>query len=251
MVLNPQYIPPVSEHVSFTQEWSLRNNGFVNMQTFKAWKHVHELVGSIRHMPKKQDGELREVAGRGIEYQYMTSVDKCKPQYFHEDGERFWDAALENGMVYHDYWNTNQVSEWLSRAMVLVDPSWSKKYSQIGGHWNRVIVDAMIHGAIPMAHPKHMGNELFVAGKHYVPLPDTEDLKEYADAVMEAGHMNMIDYSHYREYGQDLLPNFDRQAVAADLVDLALGETEVTQGTSEEHLVIKCEDLMFDHYGVI
>jgi glycosyltransferase involved in cell wall biosynthesis len=257
LVLNPQQMP-----MRGVAAWTERAPGFVNMQTFKAWKHVHELIQAIAYMPTKGAGEYREVAGKGIEYQYMTSEDKCKPEYFHHEiigdafgGKKFWDAALENGMVHHDYWNTDEVTQWLQTSRVLVDPSWSKKYAAVGGHWNRVVVDAMIHGAIPVATRMGMGNELFKAGEHYIEIPSGGGSPEdYAYILTEASNLSEKHAKRFREAHLELLPLFDRKSVAQRLLHLAFGgldATEIRVGKTDREIKKKFEDLMFNHYGVI
>lgn len=252
LVVNPQ-----QDVIRTFPDWDDKYHGFVNMQTFKAWKHVHELVQSIAYMPPRMPGELREVAGKGIEYQYMTSIDKCKPAYFHNDPDkpfhtrRFWDVAVENGMTHHDYWPTSDVDEWLEMARVLVDPSWSNKYSKIGGHWNRVVVDAMMRGAIPVAQKRGMGNNLFVAGEHYIALDDARDPQDYADIILEASHMSTMQARQFQDNAHDLLHMFDRKRVAQRVIDLANGDCPTETGTVDPALHQKYDDLMFDHYGVL
>lgn len=263
LILNPQE-NPIRDNLN----WLDKKPGFVNMQTFKAWKHAHELIQAIAYMPKKREGELREVAGKGIEYQYMTSEDKCKEEYFHgkiqmfgqSDNawfsyDKFWDAALENGMVHHDYWNTREVEAWLTSARVLVDPSWSRKYAAIGGHWNRVVVDAMIHGVVPVATEMGMGSEIFEPGVHYIPIPPGgEDPQRYADIVLAAGDMSWQEASHFRMANRELLPLFDRTAVAKKLLALVTEEldaTEIRLGSNERDMQLRAEDIMFNHFGVL
>jgi glycosyltransferase involved in cell wall biosynthesis len=245
LVVNPQYEPRRPHY-----DWDAKVPGFISMQTFKAWKRVHDLVKAIRFMPPKRSAEYREVAGKGIEYQYMTSVDKCKEAYYHEDGERIWDAALENGMTHWDYWDTNEAAKWLDSARVLVDPSYSKRYASIGGHWNRVAVDAMIHGAIPAARPEFMGSSLFKAGEHFYPLPDGSDPQEYADAVLEAGNLPASAAARYRDAAWELLPMFDRKAVAQRVINLARGELSTRTGNPDATIRKRFEDTMIQHYGV-
>lgn len=255
LVVNPQH-NPVREHF----EWSEKKAGFVNMQTFKAWKHAHELVEAIAYMPVKEPNELREVAGKGIEYQYMTSENKCKPHYFHGheqgierwfDDMKFWEAAEQNGMTHHDYWNTMQVEQMLNSARILVDPSWSAKYSQVGGHWNRVVVDAMIRGCVPVAHSLGMGNELFKAGYHYIDIGRAEGPGHYAELILEAGNMSNGFAQYYRDNAREVLPMFDRVNVAERLIDLAHGNIVTQTGTEDKLVRLKYEDLMFNQYGVL
>ena len=247
LVLNPQQDP-----VRAVYRWEDKKPGFINMQTFKAWKHAHELIGAIRFMPKKGDDELREVAGKGIEYQYLTSEDKCKDAYFHDDGEKFWDAAVDNGMTHHDYWNVDEVDMWLKQARVLVDPSWSNNYSKVGGHFNRVVVDAMIRGCVPVAREMGMGNELFKAGQHYVAVPQEASLEEYAEIVIDAGNMSSAQAKQYRDENSAILPLFDRKNIARQVIDLAHGELlGSVVGQDDPKVRNKVEQLMFDHFGVL
>lgn len=252
LVVNPQERP-----IRSVIPWDDKHTGFVNMQTFKAWKHVHELVRSIAYMPPREEGELREIAGKGIEYQYMTSIDKCKEAYFHDDPDkpfhnlRLWDVALENGLKHHDYWPNSDVHEWLEMARVLVDPSWSARYSKVGGHWNRVVVDAMIRGAIPVAHERGMGTELFEAGVHYVALDDARDPQDYADIIQRTSRMSEKEADVFHKEHVDILGMFDRGVVAKKVIDLANGECLTEQGQVDPKVHQKYEDLMFEHYGVL
>lgn len=253
LIVNPQENP-----VRDTLDWLSKKPGFVNMQTFKAWKHAHELIQAIAYMPKKKEGELREVAGLGIEYQYMTSEDKCKDEYYHTgsgmifESIRFWDAAENNGMTHHSYWNTEEVSKWLTSARVLVDPSWSKKYSAIGGHWNRVVVDAMIHGAIPVATEMGMGSEIFQPHVHYVPIePGGNDPQAYADTILEVSNYPWQRAKELRDNARDLLPMFDRKTVAQRVIDLSNYDIPVSMGTENPDIQTKASDIMFNHFGVL
>lgn len=256
MIFNPQEKP-----VREVALWNEKRPGFVNMQTFKAWKHAHELIEAIAYMPQIQANELREIAGRGIEYQYMTSEDKCKPQYFHADGlesfagEKFWDTALRNGMTHHDYWTSDEVEHYLTLARILVDPSWSNRYSVDGGHFNRVMVEGMIHGAVTIGREKGVGREVFRAGEHYVAIPEDADAQQYADIVLEVGNMPSQQANHYREASLEVLPYFERKFVAQQVIDLAFGDLKPTTTSDAESvdkaLVKKSEDILFHHFGII
>jgi len=248
MVVNPQ-LDPVRPYA----KWEVKSPGFVNMQTFKAWKHAHELVEAIHYMSPKGADELREIAGLGIEYRYMTSEDKCKDAYFHADGTKFWDAALDNGLTHHDYWDKDQVDNFLNEARVLVDPSWSNNYSKVGGHFNRVAVDAMMRGCVVVARQKGMGSEVFQSGEHYISIPEDADAQEYADLVQYAGNIAPKTAQRMIDANREILPMFDRKTVAQRVIDLAHGEieTEATQGTASEAMETKVENMLFDHFGVL
>jgi len=248
MVVNPQK-DPIRQYT----KWEQKSPGFVNMQTFKAWKHVHELVEAVHYMEPRGADELREVAGLGIEYRYMTSEDKCKDAYFHADGTKFWDAALDNGMTHHDYWNKEQVDNYLNEARVLVDPSWSNNYSKVGGHFNRVAVDAMMRGCCVLARQKGMGSELFQAGEHYIAIPENADAQEYADLLHYASGISEKTADRMIDANREILPMFDRKTIAQRVIDLAHGEIDVEgiQGTATDAMKSKVEDKLFDHFGVL
>lgn len=252
LILNPQHNP-----VREVLHWDSKLPGFFNMQTFKAWKRVHELVEAIAYMPKLRENELRHVIGDGIERRYMRSEDKCKENYFHDQNDdwfssmKFWDAALVNGMTADSHWQEDKVSEALHSARVLVDPSWSKKYAQKGGHWNRVVVDAMIHGCIPVAREMGMGTELFEPWVHYVPIDQEATPQEYAERVLSVGDMDASTAATFREANLEILPRFDRKNVAGHLIDLAYGEIGIGAGTDNPDVRKKAEDIMFNHYGVM
>lgn len=245
LILNP-HEQPVRE----VTPWENRYKGFVSAQTFKAWKRAHELIGAIRYMPEKEEKETRLIFGKGIEYQYLTSEDKCKDAYFHEDGMRFWEAALDNGMTHDDYVPYKELSYFMNTTMTLVDPSWSKRYSEAGGHYNRVVIEAMINGAVPIARQMGMGDELFTTGVNYVDIPKDCSLEEYADVVHDAGHMNLQRWEEFRDENLKVLPRFERSKVAQQVIDLAMGNLDTVIGEPTEAQVKKSGEILSAHYGI-
>lgn len=246
LILNPQERP-----VREVSAWEDRNKGFVSAQTFKAWKRTHELIGAIRYMPKREENETRSVFGKGIEYQYLTSEDKCKDAYFHEDGVRFWDAAIDNEMTHGDYVPYKELSFFMDTTLTLVDPSWSKRYSEAGGHYNRVVIEAMINGAVPIARQMGMGGELFTADVNYVDIPKDCSLKEYAEVVHEAGYMNSKKWKGFRDENLKILPNFERRIIANQVIDLAMGNLDTVIGEPTGVHVEKSHDILWEHYGIL
>lgn len=161
-----------------------RHDGFVSLQTFKRWKRVDDLIKAIPYMDEFYD---KIVCGGGIEYHYMTSKDKCKKEYMLEDGSRIWDNAVEAGMEYKGYINTEDRDILLANNKLLVDPSWSKNYSELGCHFNRVMVEAMSHGCIPVCTDLAMKNSrLFKPNINYIEIPYNCSPGEYADRLMSA-----------------------------------------------------------------
>jgi len=246
LILNPQKDP--DRHIP---DYSDRMKGWVSAQTFKAWKRVHELVGAVRFMPKIGPDERRLLIGKGIEYQYMTSEDKCKDAYYHADGAKFWEAAIANGMEHEEYQPYEIIEELFSSTLTVVDPSWSKRYSSMGGHYNRVVVEAMINGAVPIARKMGMGNEIFEAGRNYVEIPEGADHHQYADGVMEASFMSRRKWEEFTKNNLEVVKQFDRTKIAQQVIDLAYGNIPTLTGFPSKSLSEKSSVILSDHYGVI
>jgi len=235
---NPQHLPEKAPDISWTA-WSKRRRGFLSLQTFKAWKHVPELVAAMPHV---REGVVKALAGKGIDYYYLTSPDKNK-------WPGVWDRALRTGMDYLGVLTNDERDTILRNMTCLVDPSWSKKYSQIGGHFNRVIVDAIIQGALPVVRPLGISTnvegrgELFVAGENCYAIPQHYSAVEYGYALSEACNLNYGSYRRIMSNAIELLPMFDRKWVAMQVLDLARGKSqqhgvttpEVEQASDDAH----------------
>lgn len=250
LILNPQKDPLNRPSL----DWADRHRGFVNAQTFKAWKHAHELIGAIRYMKPPTQDERRYVVGKGIEYQYLTSPDKCKPQYFHNDGERFWETAEANGMEHHDYLDEDTLMRCMGSTRSVVDPSWSDRYSKKGGHFNRVLVEAMMNRCVPIARLKGVGDDFFSPGEDYVAIPEDADLTQYAEFLDQASHTTEKFRDTLEHSYRPKLRKFDRQFVAQQFVDLAHDWAEVRGTTSFTHdtqTEKKSEDILFNHFGIL
>jgi glycosyltransferase involved in cell wall biosynthesis len=189
--------------------------GALAVQIFKAWKRVDTLVRAVPFI-----NESVYVGGAGIEYRYMTSKEKCKPKYFDSNGNRIWDVALDHGMTYRGVLANSKVLEMLGRVKLQIDPSFSKKYSAFGAHFNRTSVEAMIKGAVPMATDLGMKNsEIFKADENYIEIPHTATPREFGDIVNEA-LSNKRQWSRIRENNLiKLTQHFDMDKVASQYED--------------------------------
>lgn len=213
LIFNPQDIPEDSRVPSYQS----RKKGFVSLQTFKRWKRVDDLVRAIPYIDKDIE---KNVIGYGMELAYMTSLDKCKEEYKTETGERIWDIALANGMKHEGFIHPHKRDKLLRTYRTLIDSSWSKAYSGIGDHFNRVTIEAIIQGAIPIARNFGVstnveGNGLiFKANKNYVMIPWDATPQEFAEIVNYANNMSSKEAMDYMNEGYSILYNFDRRFVA-------------------------------------
>lgn len=199
--------------------WQEKYPGFLSLQTFKAWKHVPELVAAIPHVSQ---GVLKYLAGKGIDYHYLTSKTKCK-------WPGIWDAAVAEGMEYLGVITNHMRDETLRGLTCLVDPSWSKKYATIGDHYNRVTVEAIKCGALPVVRPLGISTnlegqgEVFKAGVNCYAIPQGCTPAQYGEALTEACTLPYNAWSKLMENAAQLLPMWDRKNVAQTFIDLSRG----------------------------
>ena len=202
-----------------------RREGLVSLQTFKRWKRVDDLIKAIPYMDPLTE---KVICGGGIEYHYMTSKTKCKKEYLDDKGNKIWDNALENGMEYLGYVTTQERDELLRNHRLLVDPSWSKNYSQYGSHFNRVMIEAMAQGCVPVCTDLAMKDSLlFKSGENYLELPYDCTPEKYG---------NMLDYwientsilEKIQGNNLKLMKAFDKKIVAEGIVEFAFGNSGET-----------------------
>ena len=214
LILNPFKI-----HGDFGLDFDKRS-GALAIQIFKAWKRVDTLV---RAVPFIQEPVV--VGGAGIEYRYMTSKDKCKPKYFDAQGNRIWEVALSNGMSYHGVVPNEEVLRLLGETKLQIDPSFSKKYSGYGAHFNRTTVEAMIKGAVPMATDLGMkDSQIFKSGRNYIEIPHTATPEEFGDIVNNS-LTNKQQWETIRHNNLGVLNKFDMRNVAQEYADIVTQPT--------------------------
>ena len=205
MIVNPQRMDRQYKHFN----WHRRRRVVGSLQTFKAWKRVNVFLQTV---PGLRESEQVWLAGGGIMQRYLTSKTKVKRGYEPE----IWNRAVKAGMVYHGYVSESDRDDLLQETRLLCDFSWSDNYVQYGAHFNRVLVDALMMGCIPVAHVEmtdHKG--FFEASRNYVPL--SQDPRQDID---EALCMSKRRAYEYWQEGQRLLKKFDAKKVAKKYLDL-------------------------------
>jgi glycosyltransferase involved in cell wall biosynthesis len=201
--------------------------GWLSLQTFKRWKRVDSIIRAIPYM--KHRGP-KMVAGGGIERYYMTSPDKVKPIYTWRSRDKgvkpewinrpIWQVAEEHGLDYLDFVGNQERDDLLRKRVALIDASWADSYAKYGAHFNRVAVDALICGAVPIMRDWRDPSTPLRAHSHYVPLPSDEDPEKIAKVVdMTCKH----DWSDWIRRARDVLPLWDCKNVAATFLELAEG----------------------------
>lgn len=186
-----------------------REKGFLSAHTWKGWKRIPELVAAIPHMPQKNFKKY--VAGCGIDYNYMTTPDPKKMKSFCLDdyGRRIWDVALDYGMFYMGVITEEVRNKHMLKTRVFVDSSWSKSFSEHGGHLNRVAYESFLLGNILVARDLGAGKrgngghshlaQPYAVGKDldtydpekfiYFMAPWNSSPKEYAGHIVAANNL--------------------------------------------------------------
>jgi len=253
LIVNPQDIGSATS----TTAYHNRKNTIFSLQTFKRWKRVDDLVAAVPYI----NGDVI-VAGDGIERAYMASKDKCKPEYYctlerdpqatsDRIGKPIWSNALSTGMSYIGFVSEHQRDSILSDVKFLIDPSWSKTY---GEHFNRVIVDAMKQGVVPIARnlgvsDNEEGNGFFKPDENYLMIPWDATPKQFGDLINGWLKMSEADYSKIVENNFKKIQQFDRKNIANDYVELANGVCKTATGKYDSNLNKTVDSVWADHFG--
>lgn len=232
LIFSPQNTENCVEKV----KWKKRRKGFFSLQNWKAWKHVDDL---IRAVPYMDDDILKVFAGRGIEYHYMRSKNKCKTKYYvnkkydpdcrkKDIGKRIWDLAEKNGMKHLGYiYNKKKVIALMRNLKCLVDPAWSISLSEVGEHYNRVSVEAMMQGMVPIARNLGVSSdidgfgELMTPDENYVMVRHDASPKEFAEIVCDTVNMSQKRANSFFENNKRIVKLHDRKYIAEQFLKLA------------------------------
>ena len=221
-------------------DYDKRRDGFLSLQTFKTWKHVEDL---IRALPYMRPPMQMYVAGGGREQAYMTSKDKCKPEYYcsrkydpdltekmENNHFTIWNMAVVSGMKWLGWITPEQRDDLLLRHKCLIDPSWNLNFAKKGDHFNRVFTDACIMGTIPIGRNYGISTNaegqgiIFKAGYNYIMIPHDATPKEFASVVNDAQNLPSVRWRKIVRRNYRLAENFDRKHCAQQFINLAQGK---------------------------
>jgi len=252
LIVNPQKIIDLP-NVSFGK----RKDVVFSLQTFKRWKRVDDLVAAVPYI----NGKV-VIAGDGIERAYMASKDKCKPEYYctkerdsdaSDDmvGNPIWANAEAAGMKYIGFVSEAKRDEILSKVKFLLDPSWSKTY---GEHFNRVVVDAMKQGVVPIARnlgisDNETGVGFFKPNENYLMIPWNATPKEFGSKINEWFKMSESSYAKIVSNNWNLIQQFDRKVIASKYIALAEGLVQTETGKYSSKLDETIDSVWCKHFG--
>jgi glycosyltransferase involved in cell wall biosynthesis len=149
----------------------------------------------------------------------------------------------------------------LRTCKYFIDPSWSRKYTAAGDHFNRTPIEAIIAGCVPIARNLGIADNLegigmlFKPGINYHMIPWNATPKQFGEAVdaivalPEKRRLNML------EAGRELLPHFDAHAVAQAYIDFAKGRVPIAaldyckRGAEDAGMRAAGQQVMREHFG--
>jgi glycosyltransferase involved in cell wall biosynthesis len=234
LIFNPQIINKVEK--DFNGDKKVK---FFSLQYWKGSKHVDDLIRAIPHL--KEDILIR-VAGNGLDYRYLKSIDKCPEDFIGSPkrdpdilesniGRPIFNIALETGKLEDLNWVTEQERNSIFEDTdFFVDTAWYKVSTELGEHFSRTLVEAMIRGIVPIARNLGLSNnlegngEVFKAGENYIMIPYNATPKEFAEILDGASKISSEEYRKIQNNNFELLKHFDLDYVVEQYEKVFKGE---------------------------
>jgi hypothetical protein len=153
-------------------------------------------------------------------------------------------------MQYIGFVSEQKRDEILGYSKFLLDPSWSKTY---GEHFNRVVIDAMLMGVVPIARnlgvsDNEKGEGLLKPGKNYLMIPWNATPKQFGDLCNKFLSMSQSDYNKIVENNWEFVKQFDRKEIASQYVALATSTIKTETGNYSEELNNTVDSVWCDHF---
>lgn len=233
---------------------------------FKAWKHIDDIVRAVPYM---KPVELT-ISGGGIEHSYMLAArdnpdrtDKGESyyrkieEYMWKKGDvdvknswkrkSIWGVAEESGnFSYQGFLLGKKLDRLQSRSGGLIDPSYHYKW---GEHFNRTLIEAIIHHSIPFARPygisdNRKGRGTIFGPENIVLIPEDASPRSVGEIIRSS----MND----RQLRKDILAAnakklkmFQRDKVAAEYIKILKGKSggivEMSEGKLSEKIIARME----------
>lgn len=236
-------------------KWTGRPARAVCAHVWKAWKHMDYAVRLAPVMKNKL-----VMGGDGIEGRYMRSRDKCKPRY-----QGLWKQFQKSGSKYLGVLPSAELGQMYQDSKLMLDFSFSKKFFQLGSHYNRSVLEALNAGAVPVCDVRNMMDlhgapvELWRPtdkGESFYPvdirlpseavaaelltLMTSKKMEERARNIVKNGREIMNQYFSHHKVAQDFehLLSGEEKDVGVYPGDLARGKPpKGFQGVIKEHVM--------------
>lgn len=277
LLLNPRYIEDNAKMP--IRVLNKRKVDFFAAHIFKSMKRMQELIAAIPYINRRGEEKRDiEIAGSGIEYNYMVSKTKVKKEYMCNrkkdpdlpeklDGKiSLWNRALKFGMIYRGQMAGWEVLETLRNTKFAVDPSWSGHYSKYcRTHINGFIIEAMLNGAYPIlrdyrglskeSNDEELYDPLF-ENINAIKIPWNATPKEFSKILRKALNMSpkkyLADTKHNFEVVREL---FNAKNNAKEIIKLCCSGKKFIKKeleTGEDSEVVKriTSEVMEDFFGI-
>ena len=168
-------------------------------------------------------------------------------------GKRIWQNALDCGMEYLGFISESTRDNILDTSKFLIDTSWSKSY---GSHFNRVIVDAMRVGVVPIARNLGVSDneegitDLLKPGKNYLMIPWNATPFEFSEKMKSFMDIPEKQYMEIVERNWDLVDRvFNRKKVAEEYISLSKKKEKNLKPLSDKKVKDVIDSLWSGHFG--
>lgn len=203
-------------------DWSDRRKVGVAAHVWKAWKNNDKIVRAVPFLQRSR----MLMAGDGIERRYMTSETKCPKQYV-----GLWDAAVSSGrMKYVGMLPPSKLFPIYQQSRAMIDLSYSKKFANLGNHFNRSIIEGANNGVVSLCVKENMDETgmqvaMFKAGVTHFEV-DADDSPEYIAEMIDyvANLPEKTAHRMVRATRDVLLKFFDYRVSSLQFIDLADGK---------------------------
>lgn len=229
MILNPYDLTRINDDVED------RKDRIMMSVWFKKWKRMHEF---LRAVPFVDPSIAMAICGGGIEYHYLTSENKCPDEYYwHKKdpdcqksfvGRKIWDVAEEHPGFWFLRFQPEDIRNGLfSKSKFVADFSYHYDW---GEHFNRVFIEAMIQGCVPIARPYGISDnaegkgEVF-SGKNCILIPEESSPMESAEIMNEAMEDDKTRLKIIKR-NDEMLPIFARSNIAKQYYRLLFTDRE-------------------------
>jgi hypothetical protein len=229
LIPNPQDISAMdTTHSNYDK---LGNKELFSMGAWKSSKRFQDIVAAVPYIDS--DAKIY-MAGDGIERRYLATENEenMKENYVASratdpdiDSSTLTENVIENGIWkrahrvnpnfnYVGTLSKKQRDERYDNASLFLDPAWYRENFKIGAHFSRVIIEAMIHGVVPIGRNLGLSNnvegngEFFTAGKNYIMIPYDSTPKQFADIVNTSLGMSKSQYDTIVQTNYELVKDF-------------------------------------------
>jgi glycosyltransferase involved in cell wall biosynthesis len=196
---------------------------FLSVQNAKTWKRVDRLIATVPYL-RKEHGVV--LAGDGYALRYMRSAEKKRPQDYCTvkadpnasatlRGKPLWTNAIDHGknFTFLGAITEERRDTEMLRARFVLDFSMRDNDGQI----NRVVVEAMRNGAIPVCVPSFV-DPVLQPYVNYLPINPLMSPKEIAADLADYAAMPESTLNEIRMRNFSAIWQFDRKTSAANLI---------------------------------